>query len=286
MKIKLVLACAIAATLSAATAQAQSSMKLVWHDEFDGNTLNTNYWNVEDANLGYNNELEYYRPGNVQVKDGNLVITPKKETYGPRSFTSGRINSQKKIYFTHGRIDARIKMPKTQGGLWPAFWMLGEQGNWPDCGEIDFVELGVVPNNNNPEGFFPGTVHWQMNGTHQMMYMNRDDFSVEDGQYHLYSCVWDENGIKMYVDLDKNPDAVPYYTLTRGVDIADSLYSPRFDRPFHIIFNVAVGGDFPKIYEPSGITVFNNDDDHAMYVDYVRIYQQEGKENVSIANKR
>ena len=264
------------------TATAQSNLKLVWQDEFNGNAINTSTWNVEDANLGYNNELQYYRPDNVQVRDGNLVVTPKKETYGPRSFTSGRINSQKKFFFTHGRIDARIKMPKTQGGLWPAFWMLGENGEWPDNGEIDIVELGMMPNNNNPEGFFPATVHWKdQNGTHQMKPENRDAYSVEDGQYHLYTCVWDESSIKMYLDMDKNPNAAPYYTLTKGVDIADELYTPRFNRPFHILFNVAVGGDFPKIYDPNDITVFNRNEDHAMYVDYVRVYQEEGKENIN-----
>ena len=97
--------------------------ELVWSDEFDTNTLGTN-WNVEVTDAPYNNELEAYtsRPDNVTIADGNLVLTARRESYGSRSFTSGRVNSLHKVSFTHGKIEARIKLPHLANGLWPAFW--------------------------------------------------------------------------------------------------------------------------------------------------------------------
>lgn len=264
---------------------AQDNLKLVWHDEFDGSTLNTANWNVIDGDMGVNNELQYYRPANVWVSDGKLVLMPRQESYGGKSFTSGRIDSNNKVYFTHGRLDARIKMPKTYKGLWPAFWMLGNDTypNWPTCGEIDVVEMGsqygYPGQENNTEGFFPATVHWydasatQYGQGHGMKYGNRNGYSVEDGEYHLYSCVWDGTTIKMYLDLDKYPSEEPFYTLTKTSDINDSFYDSTFQSPFFIVFNVAVGGDFTGVWDASGITAFSQTDDHAMYVDYVRVYQ-------------
>lgn len=275
--------------IAGAPAMAQDGLKLVWHDEFDGDTLNTQNWNIivqDGASFG-NNELQYYRPGNVTISGGKLILTPKRESYNGKSFTSGRIDTNKKVYFTHGRIDMRVKMPKTLKGLWPACWLMGNDKypTWPQCGEIDLVEMGsqygYPEHENNPEGFFPATVHWydatatQYGKGHGMKYMNRNGYSVEDGQYHLYSCVWDGTTIEMYLDLDRYPDEQPFYTLTRATDLSADKYDATFNSPFFIILNVAVGGDFTGIWDANGITAFDQDDDHAMYVDYVRVYQKD-----------
>ena len=77
------------------------------------------------------------RPENVKVADGKLVITAKREDYNGFKFTSGRINGNSKVYFKHGVIQAKIKFPKTANGLWPAYWMMGNDINrygWPKIG--------------------------------------------------------------------------------------------------------------------------------------------------------
>ncbi|MHB9143257.1 MAG: glycoside hydrolase family 16 protein, partial [Paludibacter sp.] len=106
---------------------------LVWQDNFDGNTLDEkNNWNIEvNGNGGGNSELQYYRRENISVgpepvSGANcLIITGKKENYLGKTCTSGRLTTQNKVTFQYGKLEARIKLPKTANGLWPAFWMLG-----------------------------------------------------------------------------------------------------------------------------------------------------------------
>ena len=121
-----------------------SGYTLVWSDEFNGSSLDRDSWNVEINGTGCGNaELQYYldKPTNVCVRDGNLVITARKEKYQDKNFTSGRINTMNKVCFTYGVVEARIKLPKTANGLWPAFWMMGNDistVSWPRVGTSHF----------------------------------------------------------------------------------------------------------------------------------------------------
>ena len=144
--------------------------RLVWHDEFSGPVVDTAYWNFEDnARGGGNAELQYYTPRNISVErhpvtgDTCLVLMARRENYRNRPATSARLNTQDKVTVKYGRVEARIAFPHTADGLWPAFWMLGnnlatnlgdnddvdkqvaelaKQGRvvWPKCGEIDICE--------------------------------------------------------------------------------------------------------------------------------------------------
>jgi beta-glucanase (GH16 family) len=230
-----------------------SNMNLVWDDEFNGNSLNTNNWTYDTGAGGWgNNELEDYtnRAQNVSVQNGNLVITAQKESYGGESYTSGRIKTEGLQSFTYGKIEAKIKLPAGQG-LWPAFWLLGSNINsdsWPECGEIDAMEH--VNNNLN----VAGSAHWYYNG--EADYSNTSS-NLDFSQYHIYDIVWDANSIKWYVDNQL------YSTLTT-TNIA------AYQNPFFIVLNLAVGGNWPG--NPDGTTQFPSQ----MLVDYVRVYQGSG----------
>ena len=120
---------AVAVGLDAYAVPKKDGYKLVWKDNFDGSALNRDYWNVEVNGSGCgNNELQYYvdNADNVAVRDGNLVITARRQDYDGHAFTSGRVNTCGKVGFTYGIVEARIKLPKTANGLWPAFWMMGD----------------------------------------------------------------------------------------------------------------------------------------------------------------
>ncbi|MDH6426321.1 MULTISPECIES: RICIN domain-containing protein [unclassified Paenibacillus] len=238
------------------SSSAASSWNLAWSDEFDGNSLNTNNWSAEigTGSGGWgNNELQYYtsRPQNLQVTGGNLVITAQKESYGGMNYTSARIKTQGLKSFTYGKIEARIKLPSGQG-LWPAFWMLGaniDSVGWPKSGETDIMERV----NNN--AFVNGTVHWDANGHAEYGQVSGNlDFS----QYHVYSVEWEANYIRWFVD--GNPFNAFYIENGTG-------NTEEFQKPFFILLNLAVGGNWPG--SPNASTAFPAQ----MLVDYVRVYQ-------------
>lgn len=119
--------------LGMVSCQAKSpTYTLVWEDSFDGDSINTAYWNLEDnARGGGNAEMQYYTPRNASIEEypgtGErcLVLSAKREDYGNRPATSARLNTQDKVTVQYGKIEARIAFPYTANGIWPAFWMLG-----------------------------------------------------------------------------------------------------------------------------------------------------------------
>ncbi|MBU5672354.1 RICIN domain-containing protein [Paenibacillus brevis] len=240
-----------------------ATWNLVWSDEFNGTSLNTSNW-VAETGTGSggwgNNELQYYtnRSQNLQVTGGNLVITALKENYGGMQYTSARIKTQGLKSFTYGKIEARIKLPSGQG-LWPAFWMLGDNISsvgWPRSGEIDIMERI------NYESNVHGTVHWDANGYASF---GRASGALDFSQYHVYSIEWDANYIRWFVD---------------GVQFNEILIqngtgnTEEFQKPFFILLNMAVGGNWPG--SPNGSTPFPSQ----MLVDYVRVYQQSNSSSI------
>lgn len=249
------------------TTSAAPNWQLVWSDEFNGSSLNRGVWTPE-IGTGYNgwgnNELQYYtdRPQNVQVTGGNLVITAQRENYEGRNYTSARIKTQGLKSFKYGKIEARIKIPTGQG-IWPAFWMLGESFRdvgWPYCGEIDIME------HVNNESVVHGTVHWDANGYASY---GRASGNLDFSQYHTYSIEWDPSYIRWFVD------GVQY----NEIYIANGTgNTEEFQKPFFILLNLAVGGNWPG--SPNGSTPFPAQ----MLVDYVRVYQDQGGSSPVLEN--
>ncbi|MBO4605477.1 MAG: glycoside hydrolase family 16 protein [Bacteroidales bacterium] len=255
---------------------------LVWADEFDGESLRTADWNVEvNGNGGGNNELQYYAARNVTVENGCLVLTARKESYNGKEFTSGRLNTNKKRYFTHGKIESSIKLPKTANGLWPAFWMLGNDFNevgWPRCGEIDILEMGNATGirNNNQETYFNGACHWGFyrDGAYPNYAKSSNaPYSLQDGEFHLYTLIWDERSIAMYLDRDKNPSVQPYFEMLISDTSSDWSTGNYFHHDFFIVYDLAVGGNFPGIHNAAGITALA-EGPASMYIDFVRVSQK------------
>lgn len=240
---------------------------LVWSDEFNGTTLDESIWNFNTGGDGWgNNELQYYtqRPENVRVKDGCLEIEARKETYENREYTSARIYSKGKKSFLYGKMEARIKFPGGVG-TWPAFWMMGESGRWPKCGEIDIMEhVGYL---DNRASF---ALHTQekngMNGRnwHATQFF---DYPLSN-DFHIYGVEWcqeEENGkdcIRFFVD------GVEYATAWE-TKIGDHDSWP-FYTPHYFILNLAIGGNMGGRVDDS---IFNQQ--RIMYVDWVRVYQRQ-----------
>ena len=223
---------------------------LVWSDEFNGTSVNTGNWNIDNGNPGVNNEKEYYQSANATVTGGNLVITAKQQSVGGQPYTSAKLETAGKFSITYGRIEARIALPMVQGS-WPAFWMLGNNINtvgWPGCGEIDIMEH---VNTNNT---IYGTMHWD-GGSGHVQYGSST--TTTPGDFHVYAVEWDASSIRWYVD----------NTLYVTGNIANNINNTgAFHLPFYLILNLAIGGDFP------GQTIDNASLPTTMQVDYVRVY--------------
>ncbi len=241
---------------------------LVWNDEFDGNSLSSDWTHeIGTGNNGWgNNELQYYRPENTEVRDGYLVITAKNETFGGRNYTSSRIITEGMQSFKYGRIDIRAALPEGQG-LWPALWMLGSNFRsvgWPRCGEIDIMEMVGGSGTNRGDKVTHGTVHWHDPAVQNAL--NHAEFGGSkinpsgrklSEDFHVYSIIWSANSITWYFD-----DVQFHQINTSPAELSE------FRENFFFIFNVAVGGNWPG--PPNSSTVFPQ----RMAVDYVRVFQQ------------
>lgn len=246
-------------TVSTIKAQEYS---LVWSDEFDKTISPDWIYDIGDSVDGwYNKELEYYQPDNITVENGIMVISAKKETVANCNYTSGRIKS--KLSWKYGKIEARLKVPMVQG-MWPAFWMLGEDGGipgWPKSGEIDIME------HINTENSIVNNIFWENSGTSSSPMTT---YGINPGEFHTYSLVWTTDSIIWLMD----------GTPTHSICITNSINSTEeFHKPFYININLAVGGKWP------GFIIDDNNLPAKYYIDYVRVYQQKNETNIKYLKK-
>ena len=256
-------------TARVAVEHAWGEYTMVWSDEFDGSALDENTWSYNTGGNGWgNNEKQYYtsRPENIRVRNGMLEIEARKEQYENNEYTSARIMSKNKKTFTYGKFESRIKFPGG-GGTWPAFWMMGNSGGWPNCGEIDIIEH--VGNMDSRASFALHTV--MKNGTRGNNWSSTKWFDYPlSADFHVYGIEWAQE--------EKDGKDVIRFTLD-GVQYAevweeqiDNNDSWPFNKPFFIIFNLAVGGNMGGQIDNS---IF--DSPRIMYVDWVRVYQRNEK---------
>jgi hypothetical protein len=243
------------------TPETYAGYTMLWRDEFSGTLLDTSVWTREVGGGGWgNNELQFYtnRTDNSYLVNGNLIIEAKAENFGGRNYTSARLITKNKREFTFGRVDIRAKLPKGKG-IWPALWALGEkidQVGWPNCGEIDIMEvIGSQPNKVH------GTVHFGAQGATTSI-QRTATYTLPSGdfsdKYHVFSLIWSVDNIEILVD------DISYFTTTRAQ--VGAIYP--FNEPFFMLFNIAVGGNWPG--SPDGTTVFPQ----RMSVDYIRVFRK------------
>ncbi|NNF40379.1 MAG: glycoside hydrolase family 16 protein, partial [Woeseiaceae bacterium] len=228
------------------------TLNLVWSEEFDGTELDPATWfyqlgdGTEYGIPGWgNNELQYYRAENAVLEDGVLKITAQQESVAGYNYTSARITTADRVAFRYGRIEARMKLPGGQG-LWPAFWMLAQDspyGNWAASGEIDIMEainLGAA----GGDSVF-GTLHY--GGEFPNNVFSGDGTSVGSdptADFHNYAIEWDADEFRWYVDDELYAMQNNWYS-DAGLTSSSGAYPAPFNQAFHILLNVAVGGNLP-----------------------------------------
>ena len=233
-------------------------LSLIWYDEFDGTVLNLDNWTYELGDgcpnlCGWgNNELQEYTDDNHRLENGMLIISAKKGSNS--NYTSSRIITKGKKEFQYGRIEARVKVP-SGAGMWPAFWALGndiETNSWPNCGEIDIVEYV----GKNPGQIFT-SVHTPSSYGNTVNSMITNVPNVEE-DFHNYAVEWNENFIDFFFD---DIRVYTYFVQTKNQN------TWPFNKPFFLIINLAVGGNFGG--PVASDLVFPRD----YFIDYVRVYQ-------------
>ncbi|MEM8487341.1 MAG: family 16 glycosylhydrolase [Bacteroidota bacterium] len=248
------------------TIASAQTWEMVWSDEFDGNTLDPNKWTLQTGDgcpdlCGWgNNELEWYTTTNHAVSNGILTIEAREEQVSGKNYTSSRLRSINRGDWTYGRFEVRAKLPTGQG-LWPAIWMLPTDpsiyGVWAASGEIDIMEM----TGDKPNEIF-GTIHY--GGSWPNNVFSGTDYVLDSGtfndDFHVFAIEWEEGAIRWYVDDE-------LYASRNNWSSTGGPFPAPFDVDFHLLLNVAVGGNLPG--SPDASTVFPQ----TMMIDYVRVYE-------------
>ncbi len=246
-----------------ASAMSSAGRALVWADEFEGAAISAAEWNWETwAPRRVNNELQSYgaAAANSYVAEGNLVLRAIQT--GPSSYSSARLQTRGKHTLKYGFIEVRAKLPTMQGA-WPAIWMLSEAnkyGGWPNSGELDIMEYVSCDPNKVHATVHTGAYNW-VKGTQK----GSSKANPTPGEYHLYQLEWTAEAVRFGLD--------NMTIMTFPNDGAGNPATWPFDQPFHLILNIAVGGDWGGYCLNGQAPSFPNDGvQNVMKVDYVRFY--------------
>jgi beta-glucanase (GH16 family) len=235
--------------------------KLIWSEEFNYSGLpDTTKWGYE---VGFirNHEKQYYtqaRVENARVENGMLVIESRKEAFKGFDYTSASINTLGKASFgVNTRVEVCAKLPAGKG-MWPAIWSMGTDFGkigWPRCGEIDIMEfVGHTPNT------VWGTFHWwDASKPDSSIHLQKGDtlqfFDLQQ-KFHVYGVERTAGKLSFFVDTD-------YYF---DFDSLSNVETDLFKKPFYILINTALGGDWGGEIDT---TIFPQ----KMYVDWVRVFE-------------
>ncbi|MCQ2466828.1 MAG: family 16 glycosylhydrolase [Clostridia bacterium] len=243
---------------------------LVWFDEFDGEELNLDNWNVTVAREGANNsELQAYVDNGetVYVQDGHLVLNAIKheDEDGKVSYTSGKVTTFNKMDLLYGKIVVSAKVPEGRG-LWPAIWMMPTNerrfGTWPKCGEIDIMEIICQDTKTTYSTIHYGNPHASQQGI-----MKLDSGSFADG-FHEYALEWEPGEMRFYTDGVLVLTVNDWFTGTSENNTMQ--YPAPFNQEFYLQLNLAVGGTWPG--DPDENTDFTKSQ---FEIDYVHVYQKD-----------
>jgi beta-glucanase (GH16 family) len=223
------------------TAMATPTAAPAFADEFT--TIDTHNWRYDTSRNAagwFNNERQYYaedRPENARIENGALVIEARRERldpkryrdWGKQEYTSAKLISRQA--FGYGFYEVRAQLPCGRGS-WPAIWMLPSSGTWPDEGEIDIMEM----------------VGWDANVVHATLHTGAYNHRLGTQRgaekrvatsctaFHRYQLDWRADGITIGVD------GRAYLRIANDKPGGKAAWP--FTRPYQMILNLAVGGDW------------------------------------------
>lgn len=220
----------------------------MFDDEFNGNTIDSMKWDIEDTPTGaydgccrgFGNQS--WLPDNVFESGGQLHIITKAQQSDGHPYTSGAITTESTFQFTYGRIDIRAKLPRTSG-LWPTFWLLNEpnaQGIYVQYYEIDFMEAWM----GNP---YQVNAFFHYDATQVTCSATGTDFTA---RFHTYTLIWNPGKLEWQID-----------GITKCVS---TVHVP--DVPMYLILNTAIDGVDQSTNNTTRLP-------QSLDIDYVRIWK-------------
>eukprot|EP01064_Diplonema_japonicum_P024968 TRINITY_DN357_c1_g1_i4.p1 TRINITY_DN357_c1_g1~~TRINITY_DN357_c1_g1_i4.p1 ORF type:complete len:257 (+),score=54.88 TRINITY_DN357_c1_g1_i4:31-801(+) len=215
---------------------------VVWKDDFNGNALDMTSWTILETQGDSRVRDACGRKENIQVVNGSLVITSKRETVEgcKYNFTTGAIQSEgKKFWQGHTRVCVSAKLPGTPGkakGSWPAHWLMpNTSACWPTNGEIDILEMI------NGDGQAHGTYHWSDTCSQDHAHSGYATAADWASTFHEYSTEYSTSGLSFQVDSKQTSASLPPQ---------ETMYNV----PYYAILQTALGGSWPGPVAPD--TVF------------------------------
>lgn len=259
----------------------KEDLVLVWQDEFGQDGVpNPSNWNYEYGFVR-NQELQWYQAQNAFCKNGSLIIEARCEkvpnpNYSPvgsdwrnirefASYTSACLVTRGlNEWNAGGYFEVRARIDTSQGA-WPAIWLLGTEGPWPDNGEIDMMEFYRI--NDTPH--ILANAAWgsavQYRPKWDSVKLPFAHFASKDpawaSKFHTWSMSWNARSMKLFLDNE----------LLNEVDLNKTVNANGENpfvgqKKFFLLLNLAVGANggipddaaFPLTFE----------------IDYVRVYQK------------
>ncbi|KAL8308951.1 hypothetical protein RB597_000037 [Gaeumannomyces tritici] len=261
MQITKAILVALAPVLAAAwDSPSYDGMTRVWQDTFagtGGSLPDESRWNVLNTKLNVNNELQTYRRSarNAQRSGGgSLQLVPWKDASVDGGWTSGRVES--KYTLTPGsdkltRVEAQLRFGPNdvsqKQGVWPAFWMLGDSMRhgtpWPACGELDIMETvnGVLSGHGTTHcDVYPGGICNEGLGIGATVPLPNQD-------WHTWRLEVDRRGKQSWRDetITWYMDGRQFHQISGARIDNERVWTSLAHSPLYIIFNVAIGGDWP-----------------------------------------
>lgn len=241
-------------------------MQLIWHDEFDRETVNSEFWNFDAPNAfplncgGTDDAISKYTGdlNHLMIQDGKLVLTA---SYDPATgiYRSSRMNSNEKVITKYGRIDFRAKLAGGTG-LASSLMLLGKEADWPAGGEIDVLKMA----GKDGSSIFCSLVYQE----DEIITLEKksslpDSYLSLTDYFHIYTLLWEEDRITWLLDYK------PFFSIDRETFPDEYI----FNNEFFLKINLAVGGNF------AGLPDITTEFPCSLEVDYVRIYQPSNIEN-------
>jgi beta-glucanase (GH16 family) len=230
--------------LPAGTAEADSKLKpyiLEWRDDFD--TFDASKWRrAPDGWTDRYGDVDVWDPALVAVIDGTLRLAVERKA---GAWHAGLVHTRDRASWTYGYIEIRAKLPAGQG-LWSALWLmpaLNRYGYWPRSGEIDMVEY--LGRSDEARAAY-SSIHFDANGRGKADKRARTAAGSEwSGDWHSWGCQWDRSldgrtFFRFFVD------GKPFDSIDESEwrEAPGGARGSPFDQPFHLILNLAIGGDW------------------------------------------